>query len=77
MTLIELSDQDAQLFVLFQRNYQKFALLVEHQVFDVKNGSAELHFDRKGDIASIDLHAKVYRRGSVLIEPIAIVKQVL
>lgn len=77
MTLIELSEQDAKLFVLFQQHYEEFALLVDNRVFDVKNGSAELHFNRGGQIVSIDLHAKVFRRATLVDSPVVIVKPVV
>lgn len=62
MVIIELNEVDAKLFLLFQRHYEEFALLVDNRVFEVCNGSAEIHFDPRGEIASIDLHAKVFKR---------------
>lgn len=74
MTIIELTEHDAQAFLLFRKYQDKFALLVETQVFDVRNGSAEIHFNRNGDIASIDLHAKVFRRVELGINTVDSVK---
>lgn len=62
MNTLLLNDADAASFIRWQKYRDKFELLVETQVFDVKNGSAEIHFDPQGEIRSIDLHAKVYRR---------------
>ncbi len=77
MVIIELTDQDAAAFLLFRKYQAKIALLLEHRVFELQNGSAELHFDRTGALASIDLHAKVFRRSSLIDEPVVIVKEVL
>lgn len=51
---------------------ETIAILMEAGVFEVKNGSAELHFDSLGRLASIDLHQKAFRRGTI--STIAIVK---
>lgn len=51
---------------------EAIAILMEAGVFDIKNGSAELHFDSMGRLASVDIHQKVFRRGTV--STIAIVK---
>lgn len=77
MTLLELSDTDAQSFLLFMKHKDTFELLLTHQVFDVKNGTAELHFNPSGTLMTIDLHAKVFKRAVKLDEPVAIVKEVL
>lgn len=34
-------------------------------VFDVKNGSVELHFDSVGQLASVDAHQKMFRRQKI------------
>ncbi len=77
MTIIELTEIDAQAFLMFRKYQAQIALLVEHRVFDLQNGSAEIHFNPKGEIASIDMHAKVFRKVNLTEEPIAIVKNVL
>lgn len=76
-TLLELSEQDAAKFRLFMEHYQEFELLLTAGVFDVRNGSAEVHFNNNGDIASIDIHAKVFRRESIPQPPVVIMKSVL
>ena len=55
-----------------QRIEESIAILVEAGVFSIKNGSAELHFDSMGRLASIDVHQKAFRRGAI--STIAIVK---
>lgn len=34
-------------------------------VFDIRNGSAELHFDSLGRLASIDGHIKMFRKQQI------------
>lgn len=51
---------------------EAIAIMVEAGVFDIRNGSAELHFDSEGLLASIDLHQKAFRRQRL--STIAIVK---
>lgn len=77
MTHLELSDQDAKSFLLFLQHQANFELLLDNRVFELQNGSAEIHFNRDGDIASIDLHAKVFKRESIAHPPVVIVKQVV
>lgn len=77
MTLIELNDMDAKAFLMFRKYQAQIALLVENRVFELQNGSAEIHFNPKGEIASIDLHAKVFRKVNLVDESIAIVHRVL
>lgn len=77
MVILELNERDAQLFLAFQRNYEEFVLLLENRVFDLRNGRAELHFNHQGQIASIDLHSKVFKRAISLDEAVAVVKKVI
>ncbi len=72
--IIELTEAEALAFKLFREHQDRFMLLVENRVFDLRNGSAELHFDPQGEIASIDLHAKVFRRIKVVIAPVDTMK---
>ncbi len=77
MTIIELNDTDAKAFVLFRQHQEKVMLLIENRIFDLRNGSAEIHFNREGAIASIDMHAKVFRSVDIANQPVVIVKKVL
>jgi len=51
---IYVPNEEAQQFLLFQEYYNQFVLLVEHGVFDVRNGSVVLHFDKHGDVLAIN-----------------------
>lgn len=50
---IYLTEPDAQKFVLFQKYYLEFMLLVEKGVFDQKNAAISLHFDNTGTLQTI------------------------
>lgn len=39
-----------------------FKILYDAGVFQLRNGSADIHFNNDGNIAAIELHQKVYRR---------------
>lgn len=77
MVSVEMTDRDAQAFMLFRKYQDKIALLLENQVFDLKNGRAELHFGPAGDIDSIDLHAKVFQSIKIPRSTVAVVKKVV
>ncbi len=46
-------DEDAQKFLLFQKHYDLFSLLLERGVFDQKNSAVTLHFDAHGVVQTI------------------------
>jgi len=51
---IYIPDEEAKKFLLFQEYYDEFTLLVDAGVFKIRNGSAVIHFDKKGDIKAIN-----------------------
>ena len=59
VTLI-LTTPEALMFKDFQQFHNTFALLVSKGVFDIKNGSATLHFDNLGNIQKIERHDNLY-----------------
>lgn len=61
MTIIELSDADAQSFVLWRKHQGSFEVLLNAGAFDIKNGSAEVHFDHLGRIAAVKRHEITYK----------------
>ena len=61
MVTIELTHEEAEAFKLFRKHQDEFVLLVHNNIFEIKNGSAELHFDSNGNLASINAHVKVWR----------------
>jgi len=77
-TRIELDAQEAAAFIAWRQHQDIFQTLLDNGVFGISNGSAEIHFNSNGDIGSIDLHFKVFRK-PVIPKPvnIAVVKTVV
>lgn len=59
VTLI-LTTPEALMFKEFQQFHQTFALLCSKGVFDIKGGSATLHFDNNGFIQRIERHDNLF-----------------
>lgn len=51
---IYLTTPEAIAFRSYQQFHETFALLVKSGVFDIKNGSATIHFDAQGIIQKIE-----------------------
>ena len=49
---VDLTDEQAALFILFQKHYDAIGMLVGCHVFDIKNGAASLYF-RGGKLKTI------------------------
>lgn len=60
-TIVHMTGEEATSFLKFREYEKSFDLLVKSGIFGVQNGSAEIHFDAFGTIASIDLHFRVFR----------------
>jgi len=63
---IDLSDQDAELFLLFRRYQDVFDVLEGAGVFRVRNGKAVLNFNSDGVLVDIDCTQKTYRRRAIV-----------
>lgn len=50
---VELTPEQAALFILFQGNYDTFGFMVQQGVFDIRQGNATLNFDPEGRLKSI------------------------
>lgn len=48
-----IADEEATKFIVFQQYYEPFMLLVEHDVFSIKNGNATLNFNKYGELVAI------------------------
>lgn len=57
---IFLTTPEALLFKQYQEFHATFQLLCEKGVFDIKGGSAVIHFDTNGHIARIERHDSLY-----------------
>jgi hypothetical protein len=71
MVNVTLSEQEAQSFLKWREHQANFEILLENGVFDVRNGSVELHFNVAGHVASIDAHIKVFRAPIVIVKTIS------
>jgi hypothetical protein len=55
-TTIFLTDEEARLYVEFVKHRKNINILLNSGVFNVKNGSFEVHLDVNGEIRVIDTH---------------------
>lgn len=63
MINVELTEQDALLFRQFMEHRDKFQLLLDNGVFNIRNGSALLNFSPIGDLTQIDINVLMYKKG--------------
>lgn len=54
LTKVELTENEALMFIQFQKRYSFMQLLENMGAFDIKDGSIHIHFDRIGRILSVD-----------------------
>lgn len=59
-TKIELTEEEARLFVEFQKRFLFMQMLASLDAFNIKGGRVIIHFDNFGDINSVDVQ-KHYR----------------
>lgn len=59
---ISLHKEDAERFKKFLEHYEKFNLLLDRGVFEVKNGSVVLDFDKNSVLQTIRLTGYMYSR---------------
>ena len=52
MQKVDLTDEQAALFILFQKHYDAIGMLMACNVFSIKNGAASLYF-RGGKLKTI------------------------
>ena len=62
MTIVELTDEDARSLLVWRQHQANFEVLLASGAFDIKNGSAEVHFDHLGRIAAVKKHEITYKR---------------
>ncbi len=61
MMTLTLTDTEAESFRRWREHQDVFEVLLAHGIFDIRNGSAELHFNSLGQLASLDAHVKLFR----------------
>lgn len=59
--VVNLSPADSLLFVEFRRRQDIFAELVKGGVFDLRSGSATIHFDADGILRKIEKNEVVFK----------------
>lgn len=64
MQTIELSDTEAADFLAWRKHQLAFKVMLASGILDIREGSAELHFDGEGNVGSIKVHGTVYRRNT-------------
>lgn len=62
-TLIYLTDTDAEKFILFQKYYKQFSLLVDKKVFEQRGAVINIHFDKQSEIVNINRSDLLYQKG--------------
>ena len=55
-TTLYLTPEDALLFVQYQKRHCLIDILEKLKVFDIRNGSVEIHFGDIGEVRKVDLH---------------------
>lgn len=59
---IFIPDDEARQFLLFQQYFEPFTTLVDAKVFEIRNGSAVLHFDAEGVLQLVNRSDVIYSR---------------
>lgn len=54
--MVELTDEQVALFLLFQEHYDSFGFILGSGILDIRGGSAELHFSDDGRLLLIKRH---------------------
>ena len=62
MTILELTDYEAETFILFQKHRKFFEVLLENNVHVMRDGNAILSFNNDGDLAKVRLEQVVYKK---------------
>lgn len=60
LTTVQLTPEEAKLFIEFQKRYAFMQLLESVDAFNIKEGSIEVRFDNLGGIGSMEIR-KHYR----------------
>lgn len=57
-----LPEEEAKKWVMFQKYYDVFSLIMDRKVFEIKGGSATLHFDAEGQLQAINRSDTLWNR---------------
>jgi len=59
---VYVADQEAAKFLLFQEHFEPFSIMLDADLFSIRNGSATLHFDNNGTLQTINRSDVLYSR---------------
>ena len=60
LTSIELSPDEVDSFKTFRQYQDNIVKLLNSRIFDIKNGSAVIHFDGDGNVRIIERHDHLF-----------------
>jgi len=66
MTIVELTDLDAQRFAVYQKYHEIFNAIIEANLHELKRGQAILNFNHDGALMDIEVKRIAYRKKNVL-----------
>lgn len=69
-TIIELDNEDAELFLLYRKHQNAFKTLLDVGLFDLRNGQATLNFDPNGALVEVGFNFVSYKRGRPIVQSI-------
>lgn len=59
---VYIPDEEAAKFLLFQEHFEPFSIMLDANLFTIRNGSATLHFDSSGTLQAINRSDVLYSR---------------
>lgn len=59
---VYIPDQEAAQFLLFQEHFEPFSIMIDAEIFAIRNGSATLHFDSNGTLQTINRSDVLYSK---------------
>lgn len=61
MQMVELTDEEAKLFMLFRQHEATFRLLLDNHVFEAQTRQVIINFKPTGQVGTIDVKLQMYR----------------
>lgn len=62
MTSLDLTDEEAELFLAIRRHQELFKALIEAQVPEIRRGEAVLSFNHDGHLMHVEIKRIAYRK---------------
>jgi len=57
----EFNEEQKELFELFEKHHKMFKVLHDAKVFNVKNGTVEIHIDKSGQVSKVRAIINTYK----------------